>query len=492
MSFLNSMLETSNETFTENGGKAFASSQSECLDLFFALGAMRDADEETICNLITRAYAENPVTTMKLVFFGRDVRGGLGERRFFRIAMKHLAFIAPESVKANINNIAEYGRYDDLCVLIDTPCRVQAVFAINERLCNDINEMEQGRPVSLLAKWLPSVNASSNEQRHLAKKLCRLLRMSEPAYRKTLSSLRKYLDIIENRLREKDYTFDYAVQPSGAMFKYVKAFFRNDEERYMNFLSSVRCGKTKINTNTLYPYDIVRRCLASELSDNERLSLDVTWNNLADYGNGSGNDNAIAVIDGSGSMTCGIGSLRPIDAALSLGLYFAEHNKGAFANHFITFSETPRLVKIKGKDVTEKVRYCASFGEIANTNLEAVFELILRSALEGNFKPSDLPSRLYIISDMEFDYCVEGGNNDTIFNTMKKKFEKNGYKLPDVVFWNVNSRNNSIPVRMSDTGAALISGNSPAIFDMVKTGDISPFKIMNDVISNPRYDAISA
>lgn len=490
MSFLESLLDVSNETFTENGAKTFVSSGSECLDLFFAMGGMRGADENKICNFVARAFTENPTVTMKLVFFGRDVRGGLGERRFFRIAMKHLAFIAADSVKANINNISEYGRYDDLCVLIDTPCRDEAVQAIKERLCADISEMEQGRPVSLLAKWLPSVNASSNKQRQLAKKLCRLLGISEPAYRKSLASLRKYLDIIENRLRERDYTFDYSVQSSGAMFKYQKAFLRNDEQRYLNYLSSVNSRKAKINTGTLYPYDVVRRCLSNNISENERLSLDVTWKNLSDYGNGR--DNAIAVIDGSGSMTCGIGSVRPIDAALSLGLYFAEHNKGPFANHFITFSERPRLVKIKGNDITEKVRYCASFDEIANTNLEAVFNLILKTAIEGNFKPSDLPSRLYIISDMEFDYCVEGGNNDTIFSTMKKKYKINGYMLPDVIFWNVNSRSCSIPVRMSDTGAALVSGNSPAIFDMVKSGDISPLKIMNDIISNPRYDAISA
>lgn len=491
MSFLDSLLNASNETFTENGAKAFRSSQSYCLDLFFAMGAMRSADEKTICDLVSKAYAENPLTTMKIVFFGRDVRGGLGERRFFRVAIKHLAQIASQSVKANLGNISEYGRYDDLCVLLDTPCCGEAVKVISERLCADIGEMKQGRPVSLLAKWLPSVNASSNETRRLAKRLYRLLGMSEPAYRKTLASLRKYLDIIENRLREKDYTFDYSVQSSRAMFKYKNAFLRNDEQRYLNYLSSVNSGKAKINTGTLYPYDIVRRCLSSEISDNERLSLNVTWNNLAEYGKGIENDNAIAVIDGSGSMTCGSG-LRPIDAALSLGLYFSEHNKGAFANCFITFSERPQLVNIKGADITEKARYCASFNEVANTNLEAVFELILRTACEGHFKPKDMPSRLYIISDMEFDYCVVGGNNETIFNTMKMRYAQNSYQLPEIVFWNVNARNSVIPVKMSDTGAALVSGNSPAIFDMVKSGDVSPVKIMKNIIGNPRYDAIYA
>lgn len=492
MSFLDSLFNSSNETYTENGAKAYASTGSECLDLFFAAGALRSADEDRIRTLVGRAYAENPEKTMKIVFFARDVRGGLGERRFFRIAMRYLTEIAPRSVEANIHNIAEYGRYDDLCVLLDTPVYHAAIAEIKERLDIDISAMNEGKPVSLMAKWLPSVNASSDGTRLLAKKLCKLLNMDEAKYRKTLSALRKYIDIIENRLRESDYSFDYSKQPSGAMFKYRQAFVRNDKERYISFLNSVKTGEAKMNVGTLYPYEIVRRCCSAALSDDERKSLDVTWNSLADFGNGAENDNAIAVVDGSGSMTMGSGSLRPIDAAFSLGLYFAERNKGAFANHFITFSKNPRLVRVKGDDIVDKVRYCASYNEVSNTDLEAVFNLILNTAVRDKVPAEELPKRLYIISDMEFDYCIEGGNNDTLFNTMRKKYARSGYTLPEIVFWNVNSRNSHIPVTMSQTGAVLVSGNSPAIFDMVRSGDISPAKIMDDIIGSERYNAICA
>ncbi len=490
MSFLSSLLGASEETYTENGAKAFLTSGSNCLDLFFAMGALRQADDEKICNLVTRAYVENPEKTMKLVFFGRDIRGGLGERRFFRVALKQLADIAPESVKANIVNIPEYGRYDDLLALIDTSCSAEAVAVIKERLNADITAMKSGEPASLLAKWLPSVNASSAETKRVAKKLCKMLGMNEATYRKTLAELRKYIDIIENRLREEDYTFDYSKQPSGAMFKYRKAFIRNDEERYINYLKKVQKGEAKLNAGVLYPYEVVRRCLDRFLSDEERLSLDVTWNNLTEYGNNTENSNALAVVDASGSMTCVSNGIRPLDVSLSLGLYFAEHNKGAFANHFITFSEKPRLIKVEGKDITEKVRYCAAFNQAENTDLEAVFELILRTACEGNYSQADMPSRLYIISDMQFDYCIEGGNNSTIFNTMKRKYEAHGYKLPEIVFWNVNSRCTAIPVKVTDNGCVLVSGATPSIFDMVKSGEISPMKIMNDVLENPRYDAV--
>lgn len=474
MSFLNTLIDHANETFTENGAKAFASSGSDCLDLFFAAGALRSADEDRIRALVVRAYAEDPDKTMKIVFFARDVRGGLGERRFFRIAIRCLAEIAPKSVEANIRNIAEYGRYDDLCVLLDTVCCRSATAFIKERLEADIAAMNAGEPASLLAKWLPSVNASSAETKRMAKKLCKLLGFDEVSYRKTLSALRKYLDIIENRLRETDYTFDYSKQPSCAMFKYRKAFIRNDKERYGAFLDSVEKGETTLNSGTLYPYDVVRRCCSGSFSDLERKSLDTTWKNLTDFGDGCENDNAIAVVDGSGSMYWGNVSLAPAYAALSLGIYFAERNKGAFADHFITFSNHPRLVKIKGADIVDKVKYCMSFNECANTDLEAVFDLILRTAVDSKTPAEEFPKRLYIISDMEFDYCIEGGNNDTLFNTMSGKYAQCGYALPEIVFWNVSSRNSHLPVTMSQTGAVLVSGNSPAIFDMVRSGDISP------------------
>lgn len=481
------------ETYTENGAKTYASSGSECLDLFFKAGAMRNADEKTISDAVVRAYSEDPDKTMKIIFFARDVRGGLGERRFFRTAIKALAYHAPDSVSANAKYFAEYGRYDDLCTLIGTPCEAAAVNEIRTRLNADITAMKSGKPASLLAKWLPSVNASSEETKKTGRRICGILGMSERNYRKTLSSLRRYTDIIENRLRVMDYTFDYSKQTSGAMFKYRKAFIRNDGERYREFISAVNKGEAKLNAGTLYPYDIVRAILTSAPSKAERAALDASWRSLSDHGNGDENANAVAVVDGSGSMTWAPnGTVRPIDAAISLGIYFAEHNKGAFAGHFITFSERPRLIGIKGNDIFEKARYCSTFNECANTNLEATFDLILDTAVENHLSKSDIPSRMYIISDMEFDACAEGGNSLPMFRAMKLKYAEHGYDLPDIVFWNVNSRSANIPVKMTDTGAALVSGSSPAIFDMVRSGEISPESIMNGIISSERYAAICA
>ncbi|MCR5167864.1 MAG: DUF2828 family protein [Oscillospiraceae bacterium] len=478
-------------TYTENGGTAYRSSQSFCLDMFFRAGAMRNSTEKEIADTVARAFAEDPDKTMKIIFFARDARGGLGERRFFRCAVSALISISPDSVVKNLPLFAEYGRYDDLCVLLGTPVESAAAEVIKERLESDIAAMYNGGKASLLAKWLPSVNASAKSTRNSGRRLAALLGMSEREYRKTLSALRRYTDIIENRLRERDYTFDYEVQPSCAMFKYRKAFIRNDGIRYSEYLNKVGEGTAKLNADRLYPYDIVRAAMERNITEGERRSLDAAWNALPDL-TAAKNENAIAVIDGSGSMTCGMGSLRPIDAALSLGIYFAEHNRGMFAGHFITFSRNPRLVEIKGRDITEKVRYCRSFNEVANTDLEKVFTLILRTAVKNRVPRSDMPSKLYIISDMQFDRCIIGGNDEPMFREMRKLYCANGYKLPEVIFWNVNSRSETVPVNRSETGAALVSGFSPAVFDMVIGGEVSPETVMNRILSSTRYEPVSA
>jgi len=285
---------------------------------------------------------------MKILFYARDIRGGLGERRVFRIILKSLPKISKKALIKNLQYIPEYGRYDDLLELMDTSCQKDIIEIISNQLKEDLKNIEIG-DVSLLAKWLPSVNATNPKTIKTAKRLAQCLKMSDKEYRKFLSKLRKKIKIIENNLRTKDYTFDYSKQPSKAMFKYRNAFIRNDKERYEEFLNKVQKGDVKINTGTLYPYDIIRPVFehGRGFSDEEIKSLDVTWNSQKDYTNG---ENAIVVADGSGSMySCG--NPMPATVAQSLAIYFAERNKGTFKNHFITFSERPQLVEIKGGNV---------------------------------------------------------------------------------------------------------------------------------------------
>ena len=484
---LNELKIEANRTLTENGAATLRSTGSDCLDLFATIGALRNAEDQEIIVRFARAYAEDRDLAMKMLFYSRDIRGGLGERRVFRTILKHLADVQPESVRKNLHLVSEYGRWDDLTVLFGTKCEKEAMTVIRDQLAKDLAALDAGESISLMAKWLPSVNTSNAAAVKDGKRIAKALGMKDAEYRRTLVRLRAKIRIIENNLRQKDYTFEYSEQPSRAMLKYRKAFRRNDEERYTAFLERVSKGEETIHTGTLYPYDIVERALRFRGDDTERKALDVTWNALEDY---APQGNALCVIDGSGSMYGG-GTPIPATIALSLGMYFAERCKGEFHNHFITFSHNPKLVEIKGKDLVEKVQYCETFNECANTNIQKVFELILSTAVKNRLPQEELPETLYFISDMEFDYCADNAKL-TNFEHAKKLFEDHGYQLPKAVFWNVQSRNRQQPVSMNEQGVILISGCTPRIFSMVANGKFDPALLMKEVLLSERYAPVCA
>jgi hypothetical protein len=476
-----------NKTYTENGAVTNRSTGKDCLDLFATVGALRRESDQEIEERFMRAYTENPDVAMKILFFARDVRGGLGERRVFRCILRWLAKNEPKSLLRNLGRVAEYGRWDDLLVLLDTSCGKETAALLKEQFEADLSAQDNGGEVSLLGKWLPSVNASNDDAVRLAKKLAKAFGLTERDYRKALVRLRERIRILENNLRERDYTFDYSKQPSKAMFKYRRAFLRNDKERYSAFLDKVSKGEATLHTGTLLPYELVAPFFRKSVTDDECAAIDTTWKTLPDYTDG---ENALAVVDGSGSMYSG-GDPMPATVALSLGVYFAERTKGAFHNHFITFSMKPQLVEIKGEDILEKLRYCSSYNEAANTDLEAVFRLILDAAMKNNVPQSELPEKLYIISDMEFDSCAANAEI-TNFENAKRMFEAAGYRLPKIVFWNVASRNRQQPVTENEQGVALVSGCSPRIFSMVMDGSISPYEFMLSVVNSDRYAPIAA
>jgi len=484
---LNYLKQEANKTVTENGAATHITTESDCLDLFATIGALRRESDSEIVTRFIRAYSENKDIAMKLLFFARDIRGGLGERRVFKVILNWLANNEPQTVRKNLEHVAEYGRFDDLLCLMGTACEKDMLNVLKAQFEADNNALANGGEVSLLAKWLPSVNASSTETVLYAKKIAKHFGLNDASYRKALVALRAHIRIIENNLREKDYSFDYAKQPSKAMYKYRKAFIRNDGERYSQFLDKVTTGEAKLHASTLMPYEIITPFFRRNVSDEERKTINTTWISQEDFGD---TENALAVIDGSGSMYGGADPM-PATVALSLGIYFAERNKGAFKNHFITFSENPQLVEIKGEDILDKVRYCHGFNEVANTNIQKVFELILDAAKKNSVPQDELPKKLYIISDMEFDYCAEDASL-TNFEYAKKLFAEAGYTLPEIVFWNVASRNRQQPVTRNEQGVALVSGCTPRLFSMVASGTMNPYAFMLEVVESERYAKIVA
>ncbi|MDR1702870.1 MAG: DUF2828 family protein, partial [Sporomusaceae bacterium] len=350
LKFLKAFQKEPELTLTENGAAAYATSNSDCLDLFATIGALRREPETEISARFDRAWAENADLALKTLFFARDIRGGLGERYVFRAILRSLAWNRAESLAKNIWAVPEFGRFDDLLPLLDTPAK-QVVFEyLKTQFEKDIGALATEGTVSLLGKWLPSINAHNAAAIRYGKMIAKCFGLSQAEYRKSLTALRAQIAIIENNLREQDYSFDYAKQPAKAMFKYRKAFLRNDGGRYREYLARVERGEAKLNVGALLPYEIIRPALSggsTSLTAAERRSMDVTWQAQNDFTRG---ENALVVIDGSSSMY-GWAEPQPAAVALALGIYFAERNKGAFQNHFITFSENPRLIELKGKDI---------------------------------------------------------------------------------------------------------------------------------------------
>ena len=484
--FVNLVKDTQNFTYTENGAGTYSSTMSGILDLFGLGAAYRTRTDAECIRLFDKAFAEDQLLALKCLFYIRDVRGGQGERRFFRVVLKDLASTHPEIVRKNLANIAEYGRYDDLYCLIGTPVERDAFELIKNQLRLDMT----CKTPSLLAKWLKSENTSSKESQQLARKTRMYLGITSRDYRKMLSKLRSKINVLEKLMSSRQWDkIEYDKIPSRAGLIYKNAFARRDVERYKEFMES---KTTKVNAKTLYPYEVIHQlCINGRIygliNELDRNIINKYWDNLADYINGA-ELNALAMVDTSGSMYG-----TPIEVALSLGMICAERCSGPYHNHFLTFRAKPYMQEIVGRDFVDKVRNLHNANWDGNTNIEAAFDLMLDTAIRHNLAQSEIPAQLLIISDMEFDSCVRGDNytkaNETLMETMTRRWARAGYKMPNLVFWNVNARNDRIPMR-SQNGITFVSGFSPVLFEQIIKNK-SSWDLVLDKLLSSRYEAIT-
>ena len=394
----------------KTGAKGYRTTGAALLDFNFKIASYRSKSETDIVVDFMKVFYEDKLTAMKFLFFIRDREEGLGERRTFRVIIKHLANTEPEIIKAVMPLVAEYGRYDDLLELFDTPLEEDVITMFLDQLDKDAENWRDKKPVSLMAKWLPSINASSKTQKERAKKIIKQWGATEEQYRKVLSKLRQYIDVTERKMCANEWDkIKYENVPSRANLNYNAAFLRHDEERRRKFLGQVEKGEKKIHAGKLYPHDIVHKYRDTNSWRSDLNPLDTTLEQLWKALPQKEIANTLVVADGSGSMTSTIGktNVEALDVANALAIYFAEHNKGEFNNKYITFSETPQLVKFnKTASLHDKIAKCLCYNEVANTNIEAVFSLILTTALQNNLSQDEMPKNILIISDMEFDSCA--------------------------------------------------------------------------------------
>lgn len=464
---------------TENGMATNSTSLNACVDLFFNIGAMRGQDKQRLIATFSKAFNEDPKRAMKLLFWARDVRGGAGERQVFRDIIKYLAEEHDLTLKANLEFVSEFGRWDDLLELIGTRLEKDAMTLISDALI-----AENG----LCAKWMPRKGAA-------AVKLRNFMGMTPKQYRKSLVGL---TNVVETKMCAKEWdTIEFGKLPSVASARYQKAFGKNAYESYSAYIQSLVKGEAKINAGAVYPYDITK-----SLYRGNSTVANEQWKALPNYMEGA-NDMILPVVDVSGSMSTPAGGSKTVtcmDVAISLGLYISERNEGPFKDAFITFSDTPQLQVLSGS-LKDRYTQMSRSDWGMSTNLEATFKLILDQATRHNLSQDEMPNKILILSDMEFNSATRAsgwGNTGSTWNPtaqqmIEKMYDAAGYTMPQIVYWNIQSRNGGVPVAFDKAGTALVSGFSPAIMTSLLGGDIqSPQQIMDKTIMSDRYTKITA
>lgn len=499
-----------NLSITENGARGYRSTGRALLDLNFSVPNLRNALESRIFEKFKAAFDEDADLALKWLFYVRDVREGIGERSLFRSIITNIAKTNPLEICHLIKYIPFYGRWDDLLCLLGIPnVNEIALNIIEKQYISDLDSLynDEYNNISLLGKWMPSINTSSRRTRDYAKIIIKHLGISEKDYRKSLSLLRDAINVVEKKMSANEWDkINYSAVPSRANMIYSNAFLKHDMERRSKYIDDVLSGKEKINSGTLYPYEIVARLstmmtnrllLIGKYPLDEVKSLMAMWNNLPNLVDPD--QKTIVVSDSSGSMYNSYypSEVRPIDVAVSFAIYFAERLSGEFHNKFISFGEDPKIIDLSGcNDLTKKISHVMEYDSIENTDIEKVFNLILDTIVNNKMKQEDIPNNVLIISDMEFDnyrnYYLNKGNtmNKSLFDNIKDDFEKAGYKIPRLIFWNVGSRTNTIPIIENDMGIALVSGFSVNAANMIMSSKLDPYECLVEELSVERYDKI--
>jgi hypothetical protein len=493
MNFAQTAKQNATMKLTENGAHAYSTTKNPVLDLFAEIGSLRPRSEGDILMKFSEAFNYDRTLATKMFFYAGNIRGGLGERRTFRIILKYLANTYPSIVRDNIALIPHFNRWDSIFTLVGTACEKDMWQVITEQLMTDMAGVKRSntsnKPVgiSLLAKWMPTETAHNKDTIALAKRAIRKLGVTPRQYRKMLSALRKHLNIVERLMSANKWDeVEYPAVPSYAMKNYRKAFGNHDSIRFAEYIESLKKGEKKINASTLYPYDLVHQCWGMRYSSVDDI-VEAQWKALPNYVEGE--NNVLVMADVSGSMTWGNG--RPIETSIGLATYFAQHNKGDYHNLYMTFTDRPHFISLDGCDtLASAVKKVMNTDVGYGTNLDRAFDHILNHAVAHNIKPEDMPSALIVVSDMEIDPYFRGRRSLDFVQTQKMNFARFGYQLPKLVMWNVEARNDTFLSHSEDV--LLVSGQATSTFKQL-CGDlngVTAWDLMLKTLNDPMYDCI--
>ncbi len=459
------------EARTANGMKARKSSANALVDLFYNIGASRG---KNIVPQFTAAYVQDRDLALRIALWARDARSGAGERQLFRDILTHLEKTDPQSAVRLMNRVPELGRFDDLLVFKSQDMKAKAYTLLGDHL-----RQSNG----LAAKWTP-------RKGEVAREIREFFGMTPKQYRKTLVGMTK---VVESQMCANDWdNINFSHVPSQAARIYKKAFNRHSV-KFAEYVAKLVSGdKTvKVNANAVFPHEVLKDIISlygrKTLNKTELDHLTMQWEALPNYMNDA---NILPIVDVSGSMSSPAGKdtkVTCLDVSVSLGLYLADKNKGVFKDTFLTFSEKPELLTLKG-NIVQKVDQMVKSTWGMSTNLHAAFNKILSTAMKNNVPQSDMPSMVLILSDMQFNQCVR--HDDSAMQMIERKYAEAGYTVPSVVFWNLNSSGN-VPVKSDKSGAALVSGFSPSIMASILGADpqeFTPEGMMMKTIMADRYN----
>ena len=470
-------------TLTHNNALTYKSSGDCLVDFFFKI--TRDTPEDTIFQLLQKCWKDFPLETLKLVFHLRDTRGGKGEKKPYRSCLIWLETFYPVILVKNFDCIPEYGYYKDFYTLLDSSIEPYVINYLCDKLKDDLSKEANKR--SLCSKWLPTEGSSIDKKYSLVRKLCKNLGMSKKEYRKTLVKLREDLNIVETSMCNNHWDqIDYSKVSSLAFKRYKKSFQKHSPELFNQFLERVKEGTSKINTSRLFPHDIINDCHRNEFDK----TIELQWTEFLRSLNVKNLGNSLAVVDVSGSMNEKVGNTSAMMIAISLGMICAHFAQGPFKDKWITFSGTPMLESLKGDTLKERISNMVSTHWEMNTNLQAVFELILNFALAYNTPQESMPMTIFIFSDMQFDAALT--NTRTNFDEIERLYQTYDYKRPRIVFWKIDSINDDCPIKFDQNDTALLSGYSPELLKMIIEGEeISPLNVVMKVINSERYNLVT-
>ena len=490
---MNSFIQANlrNNTRTDNNMPTNSTSGKALLDLLFLCGASRNMSEPDIVTLFNEAYQEDPLAALRILFYARDIEKGLGERRFFRVVTKWLG-----DNPNNLNNLLKEENFTKNIVRIDDLIYLVNHFIENkkyesaDKILNFLFSLMENKTLSaIVAKWMP-------RKKSQYKKVVKYMRShgfinSYSSYRHKIVSMS---NTVEQKMSANEWnSIKLENVPSLALKKYKKAFERHGLLK--SYIEKVVKGEAVLHAKRLFPYQIVKEILNDRvykypLNDTNRQLLNEQWKRLQELDDLPKEFRVMPVIDTSGSMT--LNYSLPLSIALGIGLFMAENNPNPeFRNYFITFSDRPEFQKIMGVDIVEKVKNAMNAPWGMNTNLEAVFEMILRKAVDGRVPENEMPTTIVIISDMEFDNCIYNPSDNAI-EMINRKYKSAGYSLPNVVFWNVNGRLGNIPAQLNDKGVLLVSGASQNVINFIlKKGYENMMSLVYEIVDNPRYKHIN-